>query len=403
MKFQYHGLCILLLVLAFGSNYYSATIPLESREVAHLVNGQIVKTDLLVEPTSARMSELLSVFLFTLGAAIFVSVMVTSRMETASVADEARRLKQIQDAVNIDVFETLFKKIIPEEVFAAVRDGIIQNRIIRRDMNLIFDFFEDAEGIGLRQTFRFDILNTSTEPIENPLCVIQDDSVPEDDLESADFRINGSIVAKFRRDDSEQSHGLEIKRLGPHERATSLSFSIPALSVVHAQLIFRMKFSGRDVHDAFFTNYPVINMNLVANFPPTYEFQIFQALSTPMQCTHSGKRRVMFEGKGGILPQQGFAFLLRRKAEPAMEGGSALTPDNGEAIPDPHADPGPAGRPYPVATPASESAPHSPATPGPEGSLEPDSVANLTKASEPSATPPPEPRGPQEGDGSGAL
>ena len=304
-------ICTIVLALCgLWAEYESSQIGYISKEVRVLQDGAVQRQQLLEQPTSAKLLGATSIFLYTLAASVFISGMITARIDAANRQAHEEYLAEKREDVNRDVLESVFKTLVPEEIFTAVRDGIIRNPIVRKDATFYFDFSIEDDKVLLRQTFKYEMMNMGSEPYKNPIYVVHDDSAEEDYLERAKFSMNGQVVEEFDLAKGKYHEKLKANPLGPHETEGRIEIEIPPKSSMDVLLVFRMVFSSTSIQDAFFTEYPIVNMTLVVNHPEGFDFRIFQALSTEMKCSLDEPGRKIYEAFGGILPLQGFSFVM---------------------------------------------------------------------------------------------
>ena len=140
-------------------DYFASSINLVSKEIKVIESGNIVTKQLLFIPFISKITHLLCIFLYTLSASIFVSVFIINRLEQNRKEEHKKELERLRNSINIDVFDSLFKTLIPEEIFKVIKNGIIDNKIIRKNVQYIFDFKEIESGIELTETIKYETYN----------------------------------------------------------------------------------------------------------------------------------------------------------------------------------------------------------------------------------------------------
>lgn len=152
---------IVLFVLAILSNIYANSFTLESKLITVLdTNSQVITKQILTEPLSRLLLTLFGTFLFALSGSVFITLFVTNRIRASQRLIEEQRLKDLQAAINVDVFDSLFKTLMPEELFSVIKRHIIDSRIVRRDEMWIYDFTSvQTNEIDVQQTIKTKIVN----------------------------------------------------------------------------------------------------------------------------------------------------------------------------------------------------------------------------------------------------
>src|SRR5437660_1392227 len=121
----YLPVCVVLLLIALSTDYFASSIDVVSREITVLEGGKAITKSTLVYPFYVRILQLIDIFFYTLAASIFVSIFVTNRMEEVRQKESVSALEELRKAVNVDVFNAVFRMLIPSEIFEAIKEGII--------------------------------------------------------------------------------------------------------------------------------------------------------------------------------------------------------------------------------------------------------------------------------------
>lgn len=249
-------------------------------------------------------------FLYGLSAAIFITVFVASRLQKTQQDEKKEELKKLHEAININVFDSLFKTIIPEEIFKIIKQEIIENKVLRKNARWIYDFSEKDGKIFARMTTVYEIHNLSQDAVSNPIKLELNNLGGEEyNIEFAECLSNvGDQLVKYDPSDRENNKNIEVKTTDT-ETSIAYSVEVPPESYVEYKTVFT-KFYPIEVVDSQVTKIPVVGAEIIVNFPEKYTFQLIPTMSTkPRLITESNIQKI-FRVEGGILPWQGFTFSL---------------------------------------------------------------------------------------------
>lgn len=306
---------LLIAIIAFALDVYSShlTVELGPKKILNQ-DGNITTSIEVIYPLWHQILNLLKNFLYGLAATIFITVFVVNRLEHSQRKEKEDELKKLNEAVNINVFDSLFKTIIPEEIFKIIKQEIIENKVVRKDAKWIYDFKECDGKIMCTQTTRYELHNLSQEVVSDPIKLKLDALGGEKyEIMSAEcLDIEGKKLVHYDPQDTDNNENVIVESNG---RITTVSYTvdIPPQSHVEYKTIFERSYSS-DITDAQGTNVPVIGADIIVNFPDGYNFDISPMMSSiPRLITQSNTQKI-YKVEGGILPRQGFIFYLVKNA-----------------------------------------------------------------------------------------
>jgi hypothetical protein len=307
----YVFLVILVALLAFSLDILSSrvTVDIGSKSILDKT-GNVTTTLEVVYPIWHQIVNLLKNFLYGLAAAIFITVFVANRLENSQRKEKEDELNKLNEAINVNVFDSLFKTIIPEEIFKIIKQEIIENKVVRRDAKWVYNFVEVESKIICTQTTRYELHNLSQAPVSDPV------KLELDTLGGEEYKIvsaectdtSGKVLVHYDPDDSKKSKNIDVNSNG---KITTVAYTvvIPPESYVEYKTVFERAYSG-DITDAQATKVPVIGADIIVNFPEGYDFDISPLMSSfPRLITQSSTQKI-YKVEGGILPRQGFVFYL---------------------------------------------------------------------------------------------
>jgi len=309
LKNKYLWLSLIFLVAGFICENYVSEFDFETESVTILKNGTPENFDIIKIPSYCKYLNILSNLFYTIAISIIISVFVIQAIEEKRKNEHEEELNELRNSININVFDSLFKTIIPAEVYDVIKSDIISNKIIRRDANWIYDFYSETDGITLKQTMKYKMYNMSNILIEEPLVATLDTTETDEELLSASCVIDGKKVIVYDKN-SKNDGNVQIFKDSDGLRNVKINFSIPPKKYADITLIWLQKFKQDQIKDGYFTKYPIINAELCVNFPVGYNFWIFQCMSNEMINTLSESNRKMYKLEGAILSYQGFVFHL---------------------------------------------------------------------------------------------
>tara|TARA_A100001391_G_scaffold156327_1_gene114241 strand:- start:1170 stop:2120 length:951 start_codon:yes stop_codon:yes gene_type:complete len=306
-------LVVLIAFLAFALDISSSRLTVEIGPKSILdKDGQVTTSLEVTYPLWHQIVNLLKNFLYGLSAAIFITVFVANRLERAQKKEQEDELNLLNKAINVNVFDSLFKTIIPVEIFKIIKQEIIENKVVRKDAKWVYNFEETGGKIVCTQTTRYELHNLSQASVSDPI------KLELDSLGGEEYKIlsaeclskSGQRLVHYDPTDADNSENVKVESNG---RITTVAYTvnIPPESHVEYKTVFQRAYSG-DITDAQATKVPVIGADIIVNYPEGYDFDISPMMSSfPRLITQSSTQKI-YKVEGGILPKQGFVFYLKR-------------------------------------------------------------------------------------------
>ncbi|MBO9548928.1 hypothetical protein [Pseudomonas sp.] len=318
IKDKYHYLLAVLVVvsLAFFLDLVSSNVAVEySNKVTLDSSGEKLITVQASFPLWYQIVGLAKNFLYGLGAAIFITVFIADRMQKALHEEKQQELTKLNEAISVNVFDSLFKTIIPDAIFKIIKQEIIENKVLRKEAKWIYDFTVRGEVIVCRQTTRYELHNLSHQEVSNPIRLDLDAlGGAAYSLVSAECHGQfGDVLVKYNPDDDSKHINLDVVRDG-NKLTVLYSVKIPAKSYAEYNTVFEKHYKG-DITDAQGTKVPVVGADIIVNFPDGYHFDISPLMSTTPRLISESSIQKIYRVEGGVLPNQGFVFYLVKKKE----------------------------------------------------------------------------------------
>ncbi|MBX3741360.1 MAG: hypothetical protein KF712_10245 [Akkermansiaceae bacterium] len=315
LKNRFLWIAIMLTILAMICDDWSAQAPLQFKNIQIAVGGELVEKSIIETPMANRLVRLFSITIYSLAAGVFISAFVTNFIESQRAREHQDELRRLENSLSLSVFEALFKKLVPDEVFECIKSEFLLNSLIRRDVNLIFDFSYGEEKIVLKQTLSYNLENLTDSSISDPIGAIAEQPMGDEESElllRASCIIDSKHILAYDR--IEKPAGITETTDVHGNRLTEINFEIPARKSAEVTLVWRSSYkickSCCYFRDAFFTTYPIINGSLIVNKPSDMKFDLFQVNSTKFEVSVDEPERIMYKLRGAMLSKQGLLFTF---------------------------------------------------------------------------------------------
>lgn len=305
---------VAIVASAFVLDLVSSNISVELVSKVFLNSAGDKVTSLNAEfPLWHQVLGLLKNFLYGLGAAIFITVFVADKLQKSLHEEKQEELNKLNDSISVNVFDSLFKTIIPKEIFQIIKQDIIENKVLRREAKWIYDFTPKNDVMICRQTTRYELHNLSHAEISDPI------KLELDGLGGSSYTLVsaichgefGNILVEYNPEDPTKNLNIEAQHEG-NRLTVHYSVKIPAKSYAEYNTVFERAYIG-DITDAQGTKVPVVGADIIVNFPIGYHFDIMPMMSTKPRLISESSTQKIFRVDGGVLPNQGFIYHLTKK------------------------------------------------------------------------------------------
>jgi len=316
------AIAVLLLIAFIILSIISLNYSIECKTTSIVKNGIVEIKETLDYPYSRKIIDIFSNLSMSALIGILISVLISKTIEQQRVEQEKRDielkknanefyLRQLNEKVNESVFDALFKRIIPKEIFQVLKRDIINSDIIRHDSDWFLDFTVDGENkIILKFTNRYKAYNNCDKEIINPVSrLISTNHNTESHLEKVMCTLHDVILVNYDSQNPQDNNGVRIEIIDENVKRIHYDLKIPANHYVEYTTVFVNKYTDY-VQDEFFTSLPQIDLNIIATYPSGYNFRIFPLLSSELKLKLNEKNRSIYKVEGGILPNQGIVYYL---------------------------------------------------------------------------------------------
>ncbi len=316
-KSLYLWLFIILASICGGIwlDFNGSTYPLEFSRIEVPSKNSTLEEKMIVSiPAKAQIYKLLANFMYGLAVTFVVTIFVTRKLEDEQKEKNENELGKLRDAININVFDALFKKLIPDEIFQIVKAEIIENKVIRKKAHwtLVFEEISNSE-IKMTSSNNYELHNISKEKVSDPV------NIEIDPLSSNNFKIHKAkclsssdqTLVSYDFNAPDELENIEILDLETGGKRVKYVVEVPANDHITSFFEYSSSYSNF-VYDCQHTKYPIIELNIQAIFPIGYEFEIHPTLSNELKLISSGSTHKSYKVDGGVLPRQGIIFTLKK-------------------------------------------------------------------------------------------
>jgi hypothetical protein len=308
------ALFALLLMIGGGiSDYYGSSYPLISKSISVLENDKIVIHDIMETPLCTQFLRILSMILYSLGTSIFISVFFIYKLERNRFHDLEKQSEKISNTINQDVFDAVFNRLMPPEVFKAMKDSIIHAKMIRRNAQWIYDFTIIGSSCTIKQTIIYDLENSGADEMREPIVAELDDDNGKDKLVRAVCEVDGQNISHYDPDNGkEDAVKIEKDPTGGKTKITINSI-IPSRKTAKFTFVYQINRDVGHIEDIYFSKYSIIDGLITANFPREFEFNLWLSASATKKIQLEEPERTIIQISGCILPHQGYQYSLRKR------------------------------------------------------------------------------------------
>jgi len=323
-KIRFISIAFLIAATALILDIFSSQFSFEVISKSYIgTNEEVIKTLEVSFPLWHQIIGLVKNFLYGLAAAIVITVFVSNEIEKNQREEKEKELKELSNAININVFDSLFKTIIPEEIFKAIKQDVIENKVVRRNAKWVFNFREQGGRVLCNQTTYYQLHNLSQASVDDPVR-LDLDALGGDEykvLLAECLNTSGETIVLYDISKPHEKKNIELKIDG-NKLTVEYTVTIPPQSYVEYKTVYERSYPG-DATDFQGTKVPVIGLEIIANFPEHYEFNISPVMSTPPKLILEQPNQKIYRVDGGILPRQGMVFSISKK-KPTPEQQSLI-------------------------------------------------------------------------------
>lgn len=308
---KYLLLVVVVASIGFAIDIVVSTVSVQLESTSYIDDKGAKATALKISyPLWHQILGLVTNFLYGLAAAIFITVFVANRLQKSQQDEKKKELNKLNELININVFDGLFKTIIPEEIFKVIKQDIIESKVVRKEAKWIYDFSEVDGKILCRMTTRYELHNLSQETVTDPIK-LELDALGGDEytiILAECLSRSGETTVHYDPTNEGNNKNIKVDHQG-NKTTVEYSVSIPPENYVEYKTVFERTYDGSIV-DSQATKVPVIGADIIVNFPKGYNFDISPTMSNKPRLITESKIQKIYRVEGGVLPYQGFTYYL---------------------------------------------------------------------------------------------
>jgi CheY-like chemotaxis protein/nitrogen-specific signal transduction histidine kinase len=260
-----------------------------------------------------------SVIFYTTGISVFITVFVSNKIESYERRKFEIKVAELQNSIAKSAFESVYNMLMPDELFKCIQDEIMHKKVVRKNAywDYRFEITNDNKIICERK-FSYQLENIGRSKTENPVEMSfthDDDSVSK--LIYAISKHRDRTISTYNVDKPEDHFGLDIRK---EANRTTVKFKgdiHPGTeNCLFVSNIIRKEYTSF-IQEVFFTRLPTIDGTLLIQYPNTLTLNFIPSTSSEFKKHEDppfhDKKIVIYQFQGGVLPKQGFAFMLNRK------------------------------------------------------------------------------------------
>lgn len=300
---RYHLWLVIILVILTGIADYS------SNQMTPVINKQTVITlseTKTIEYYSYSWTYHVIRFLvnagYTLSISLFISVFILKKIEDEENRLFQDRILKLQEGINKNLFDEIFKKLVDPEIFDLIKTDIINRESIRKNAKWIYDIKEGEKGLLITQTISYELFNQTRKKIQESMTL---NFMPDNDAEI-------KIVGFKCSNGSSTIHDMKDEDQFSEKSDKEYNFPIEPDSHVNISLIIENTYQKFTILDNHNSKYPLLGLDIELNYPTNYEIDVTPSFSSPLKVRtdHNGKR--VYEKVRAILPGQGITYKIRK-------------------------------------------------------------------------------------------
>lgn len=310
-------ICIGVILMAFSTiiNIYHDKIEIfPKKEIVKDVYGKSSEYTLFTYAQEYKYSRALSELLYTIGIAIIVYFLIENTLnsyqrkidDNQRIANE-KKLEELHEKINNNVFEGVLKKIVPPELFDILAMDILHRDIIRKNVHWEYIITRDGEGIRVGQLIMYEFMNTSDSIKNVPLIF----TASHNSINSCEFeyfkleKMDGTNITELS--------GNEIKPIIDevhNEKKVVQEINLEAKQTLKVTRRINYSYASSSVVDCHFTNYPIINLQIRITKPKDLKVWLVPTFSSKLEVEYETEDSVIYKSVKGLLPGQAVMYVI---------------------------------------------------------------------------------------------
>lgn len=299
-KNYYLFVCILAVAGGILLFHYSNSYQLSSKTIATIDHGNMREQIVYMIEPRTRYIQLIGTIMIQFSVAIFISLFFVRYLESAEREDFRKKLMEFQEQTAKDAILSVFKRVIDPDFFKIISREVLNANLLRKNATWQYDIEKTAGGnLTLQRVISYELHNMSFKEEEESVSPVSQQSVC---CSTKVVEINGEKV-----------DSLESGKEGSFERIMK-TIKVPPQSHVNVSVVMLQEFSTPFIYETHFTKYPIVNLQIIVNFPKEYVFSIGNdSLSSECKTELEIDGKRIYKVDGALYKGQGIEFVCQPK------------------------------------------------------------------------------------------
>lgn len=241
--------------------------------------------------------------LYTLAISLFISVFILKKLEEEENEIFQDRILKLQEGINQNVFDEIFKKLINPEIFDLIKTDIINRESIRKNAKWIYDIIEVDNKLKIIQTINYELFNQTRKKINESMVL---NFMPNNDHNVKIIGFKCTAGNTIIHNDNNNLDSFSTSQNKEYQ------FNIEPDSHVNISLIIENIYENVNILDNHISKYPLLGLDIEFNYPSNYELEVTPSFSSPLNIRTDHNNKRIYENVRAILPGQGITYRIKK-------------------------------------------------------------------------------------------
>lgn len=226
------------------------------------LKGELRSKLLLNYDYKYKVVNIASIVFYTTAISLFIALFIIRNIEKLEREEFEKRIIDLEQSINLNVLNAVFKKFIHPELFKTLRAEHFSYQTYRKDAVWIFDFVVLVDGIQVKKTISYSIVNEFDKTIiENIDLREYNVSIYKSQLQSYKYEVDGKLIEESVKDEF----------IGENKILLQKQFQVPPKSIGTLYQTIVNKYSSFEIFGTYTTNHPLIGLKVIFNLPTGYK------------------------------------------------------------------------------------------------------------------------------------
>jgi len=272
-------------------------------QTIRIVENNKIKDQIIYKTEPKKiLLQLVGTIFINFAITIFIALFFVRYIERQDRELFEHKLQQFQKDTAEDAILSVFKRIMEEEFFEIIKEELLNAKLVRKNANWQYDIKKSENNkMILKRTISYELHNMSLEDADEPMSPIFSDNIHSKAIIK---------VCKIRKHDGTEEDVFPLEQIETKPFSKSKkNIKVSPLSYVEVVFVVEEEFKREYIFETHFTNYPIINLEIVVNFPEDYIFDLNDSFSTKCRLKINELGKKIYTVRGGIYKGQGVDFI----------------------------------------------------------------------------------------------